>query len=112
MEIIKSVNQLIAFLLELGLFFIVGFWGFRQGQTSIAKYAFAIIFPMMAIVLWGIFAAPKSSNRLAFPVRLIFEMGLFMLASVLLYTTGNTTWAITFALTALISEIIAFVSKQ
>ena len=112
MEIIKSVNQLIAFLLELGLFFIVGFWGFQQGQTTITQYAFAVVLPLIAIVLWGIFAAPKSSNRLAFPVRLIFEMGLFTLASVLLYTTGNTTSAISFGLIALINEVTAYVSKQ
>jgi hypothetical protein len=112
MQIIKLINQVIAFFLEMGMFISLGYWGFLQGKTNLTKYSFAIALPMIAIILWGFFAAPKSEYRLEFPIRIFFELCLFVIASFLLYRTGNSRLAIWFGAIALVSEIIAYILKQ
>ncbi|MEO7044472.1 MAG: YrdB family protein [Ferruginibacter sp.] len=112
MQIIKLINQVIAFFLEIGMFIALGYWGFQQGRTNLTKYSFAVALPIIAIILWGFFAAPKSEYRLEFPIRIIFELCLFAIASFLLYRTGNSKLAIWFAAITLVSEIIAYIFKQ
>lgn len=112
MQIIKLINQVVAFLLEIGMFIAFGYWGFHQGKTNLLKYSFAIVLPAIAIILWGFFAAPKSEYRLEFPPRIIFELCLFAIASFFLYKTGNSKLAIWFGVIALINEMIAYIFKQ
>lgn len=112
MQLLKTLNQVIAFLLEIGMFIAFAYWGFQQGKTNLTKYSFAIALPLIVIVLWGFFAAPTSQYRLEFPIRIIFELLLFSIASFLLYKTGHLTLAVCFGAIALISEIVAFIFKQ
>ncbi|MEO6838547.1 MAG: YrdB family protein, partial [Ginsengibacter sp.] len=91
---------------------IIGYWGFHQGKTNLTKYSFAIVFPAIAIILWGFFAAPKSEYRLEFPIRIIFELCVFAIASICLYKTGNSKLAIWFGAISLINEMIAYFFKQ
>lgn len=112
MQIIKLINQIVAFLLEIGMLIAIGYWGFHQGKTNLTKYSLALALPAIAIILWGFFAAPKSEYRLEFPVRIIFEICLFAIASFLLYKTGNSKLAIWFGAIALVNEIIAYIFKQ
>jgi len=112
MQIIKLINQVVAFLLEIAMIIAIGYWGFHQGRTSLTKYSIAIVLPIVAIILWGFFAAPKSEYRLAFPLRIVFELCLFAIASFLLYQTGNSKLATWFAVIALTNEIVAYFFKQ
>lgn len=112
MQFIKTINQVVAFIIELGMFAIVSYWGYQQGKTIVAKYSFAIILLIVAIALWGIFAAPNSLYRLEFSMRIIFELFLFSIASFLLYKTGHSTLAVCFGTIALTSEAIAYIFKQ
>ena len=54
----------------------------------------------------------KDFWRLGFPLRIIFELCLFAIASFLLYKTDNSKLAIWFGAIALVNEIIAGVFKQ
>ncbi len=112
MQIIKLINQVVAFSLEIGMFIAIGYWGFYQGKTSLTKYSFAIVLTLIAITLWGIFAAPNSEYRLEFSTRIIFELSMFFLASFLIYRIGNLKLAICFGILAIISETIAYIYKQ
>lgn len=112
MQILKSMNQILAFLLELGMFFSISYWGFSQGKNTFTKWTIAIICVAASITLWGIFAAPNSQTRLHFPIRLLFELAMFLIASFLLYKLNYTTFAFLFALLSIISVGMAFVFKQ
>lgn len=103
MQILKSINQIVAFLLELGMLAAVGRWGYLQGKTTLSKYGFALLLIAVIVVLWGYFAAPKSANRLSLGYRMIFEFVLFMIATFLLQKSGNTNYAIAFGLVAIIN---------
>jgi undecaprenyl pyrophosphate phosphatase UppP len=85
MEIIQSINLLLRFLLELCLLVIFGYWGFKTGQSTLAKIGLGIGIPLIVAVLWGIFLAPASDTRLQEPWRLIAELVIFGLAFAALY---------------------------
>lgn len=112
MQILKSLNEILAFLLELAMFFCIGYYGYTKGITVTSKWIIAIICVLIAITLWGIFAAPNSQTRLSFPIRLIFELSMFLIASFLLYKLNYSWLSIWFAILSIISVIIAYFFKQ
>ena len=61
MEIIKSLNLLLRFLLELCGLVALGYWGFKTGQQMIVKIVLGIGGPLLFVVIWSIFLAPASS---------------------------------------------------
>ena len=112
MQFLKGLNLLLAFLLELGMFFSISYWGYTQGKSPIAKWTLAIFCLALTITLWGILAAPNSGKRLAFTSRLLFELTMFLLASLSLYKLNFLTLSICFAVLSLISVAMAFIFKQ
>ncbi|CCH02306.1 hypothetical protein FAES_4307 [Fibrella aestuarina BUZ 2] len=112
MNLLKTINLGLAFLLELALFASLATWGFQQGRTTLTKYLFAIGLTLLGITLWGVFAAPRSAYRLPFAGRLVFEIAFFLIGAWLLYLTGRHTAGLLFAGLALVSVLIAFLYKQ
>lgn len=111
MQLIKYVYLTLAFLLELVMFFSFSYWGFQKGQSLISKWSLAILFLAVSITLWAIFAAPKATTRLDFPLRLIFELSMFLLAAFALYKLNYSTVALLYAILAILSIAIALVFK-
>lgn len=109
---LKSINQVLAFVLELSMFFSVSYWGFLQGKSTFTKWIIAIICLAISVTLWGIFASPNSPTRLTFPTRLFFELSMFLLASFLLYKLNYTVLSLCLMLLSILSVTIAFVYKQ
>ncbi|GAB4029722.1 YrdB family protein [Spirosoma jeollabukense] len=112
MQLLKGLNQLLYFLLELGMLGSFGYAGFQSSQHPVWKYIIALGLPLVAATLWGHFAAPRSSHRLEFPFRSLFALTMFGLAFFLLYRTGQTRLAITLGILALASEVTAIALKQ
>src|SRR3954447_16533026 len=52
---------LLRFLLELAALAALGWYGARTGETTLAKIALGGGLPLAAAVLWGLFAAPRST---------------------------------------------------
>jgi hypothetical protein len=57
----EATNLLIRFLLELAALGALAWYGVRTGETTLAKVALGAGLPLAAAVLWGLFAAPKST---------------------------------------------------
>lgn len=113
MQILKSLNQVIQFLVEMVMLVALGYGGFQLGKTTFSKYLFAVSIVGIVIVLWWLFAAPKAPYRLDLPFRLFFKLALFFIAAFLLYESGQSNLAIIFAVIAFVNEIIAaFVFRQ
>jgi hypothetical protein len=70
------------FLIELAAFAAFAYWG------ATVSIVLAIAAPAVAIVLWGVFAAPRSERRLPMPARIGFESAVFVLAVVALLVAG------------------------
>jgi hypothetical protein len=111
-KFLLGFNAVLAFVLELIMFYSFGGFGYSIGKTSPTKWVFAIVLVSTSIVLWGIWAAPKSEYRLSSTSRYIFELSMFLLGAYSLYKLNNTNWALTFAIIAIINVAIAFIFKQ
>jgi Protein of unknown function (DUF2568) len=112
MQTIKFINQITAFLLEIFMFISLGYLGFIKGKTLLWKYVFLIGLPLIAITLWGFFAAPNSTYRLGHTQRIFFESALFVLTAIFFYKSGYTTLALFFGVIVVLSEAIAFFFNQ
>jgi hypothetical protein len=79
---VKNANLALKFLLELCAFAALAYWG------ATISIALAIAAPLLAIVLWGLFAAPRSERRLPVGARIPLEMGIFLLSVAALAAAG------------------------
>lgn len=108
----KAINRIAAFFLEVAMLIALGYSGFQYPENIILKYLLMILLPLIAAVLWGFFAAPKSKRRLQQPYRMFFAMVIFGTAAFLLYETGVVMLAVIFAVLALINQLLLLVLKQ
>jgi hypothetical protein len=93
-----GIPDVLMFLLELAMwasFFWIG-WKIGDGIT---RWVFALVFGVAAILLWGLFRTPgmppaEKDGVLPTPgpVRLVIEIGVFLLAGLGLWWTGYR-WA-------------------
>jgi len=112
MNFIKQINLLVSFLLELGLIILAGLWGFQQGESSLMRYVLVIAVPAVIILLWGIWAAPKSKRRMKNPARTIFKLAMMALAVFFAYASGHLVWALFFATITILNVGLAYLFSQ
>jgi hypothetical protein len=77
---IKPANLALKFLLELAAFAAFAIWGADVGAGASAVIL-AVAAPLVAVLLWARFAAPRSAHRLPQGTRIPFELGVFFLAA-------------------------------
>ena len=77
------INLAFRLLLEVTMYIGLGMWGWTYGEGLI-RYFLAILVPILAAVLWGVFAVPgdpSRSGKAPVPIpgvlRLILELVLF-----------------------------------
>ncbi|MDP9487036.1 MAG: YrdB family protein [Actinomycetota bacterium] len=105
-EALRWANLTLAFVLELCALGALGYWGARTGGGPVAKTALGIGAPLLAAVLWGLFAAPRapvSVPILGLGVKLV----VFGSAASALYAAGHRALAAAFALLVVVNGILA-----
>ncbi|WP_448698987.1 YrdB family protein [Mucilaginibacter sp. AW1-3] len=112
MQTLKAINKFVIFLLEVSMLLALGYWGFHSFKTLLLQYLFGIGTPVLAAVLWGIFAAPKSEQQLRLPYRVAFSIVMFCASGCLLYQSGATGYAITLMIVAVLTESLALVLER
>jgi hypothetical protein len=85
--LIKAVNLGLKFVLELCAFAALGWWGGTVGRGTVSV-AIAVAAPLLAVALWGRWAAPRAAHRLPLRQRVPFELGIFALAALALGTVS------------------------
>ncbi|HLO32795.1 MAG TPA: YrdB family protein, partial [Anaerolineales bacterium] len=64
MNILKSLNLLVRFLLELCMLAALGYWGFKTQSGWVMKIIIGIGLPILIAVIWGLFLAPRATYPL------------------------------------------------
>ncbi len=85
--------QVAVFLAELALLAALAIAGADLAGGTAARIALAVLFPLIAAVLWGLRLAPRARRRLPYPARLIAKLALIAVASALLIAAGRTALA-------------------
>jgi hypothetical protein len=60
LNLLKAGNLALAFILELNLLFIFGYWGMQTKQVTALRALAAIAAPALVAALWGFFLSPKA----------------------------------------------------
>jgi hypothetical protein len=105
-KVLTWANAVIRFLLELCMLATFAYWGSRATDGTAANVAIAIVAPVAAVAVWGVFMAPRSKNRLAERHRIPLEIVLFGLATAALSAAGRLGLAIAFGVTAAVNTTL------
>ena len=108
----RWANEALAFLLELGALVALCYWGFATGPGTVAKVALGIGTPLLAAILWGLFAAPRARFRVPPGVVLAVKALVFGAATAALYATGHHTLAIVFAILVVANTIVVTIVRS
>lgn len=105
-------NLALSFLLELAMVVAFGVWGYHVGGTTLLKWVLGLGLPLITMVLWGMFMAPKATNRVGWPWLPLIAGTLFLLAALALYVAGYKTHGIVVAVFAVINTCLVLVWRQ
>jgi len=104
MTAIRDGNLAVKFALEVAAVAAFAYWG-ATVSSGLAAVTLAIAAPLVAIVLWGTLAAPRSERRLPVRLRVPFELAVFALATVALAGLSSAA-AIGFAAIVLANSLL------
>ncbi|MEU9360795.1 YrdB family protein [Streptomyces sp. NPDC048301] len=88
-----AANEVLAFVLELVAIGALAWWGFTAPEGSVASVALGIAAPAAAVVLWGLFAAPRA--RFTLPLAGVLAVKTVVLGggAAAVYGAGHPTAA-------------------
>jgi len=112
MEILKILNSALAFFLELAMLAAYGYWGFYGEKSLWLKWFVGMGLPLVVIVIWGFWLAPRAKHRLNITLGVILSSILFLLASAALYQTGQTILAFVMAIVVVLNRALLLFWKQ
>lgn len=107
MNAYRALNLGLAFLLELLALAALCFWGFHIGSSTAIHIVLGIALPVVAAVLWGLFAAGGGPKYTTPPWFKIFIKALvYGAATVGLFVTGHPVLAIVFAALVIVNTAL------
>jgi Protein of unknown function (DUF2568) len=111
MTILRAANLALKFVLELAAIAAFAYWGSTAGG-GLLSVLLTILAPVVAVVLWGVFAAPRSERRLALGARVPFELGVFGLAVVALVAADAPVAAVVLAGVVVVNAALLTAFRQ
>jgi Protein of unknown function (DUF2568) len=102
---LKDANLAVKFILELAALAAFAFWGATLDGVLVSVIV-GIAAPATAAVLWGLFAAPRSSRRLTTRSRVPFELSVFALGAAALVAVDWTAIAAAFAAVVIVNAVL------
>lgn len=108
----KQINLALAFLLEIGVLGALGTWGFQTGSGTLAPIGLGIGAPLIAIGVWAVFGAPRSTRRLHGSGLLALRIIFFGSGTVALWVANHHSLAILFAIILTVNIILIYAWEQ
>jgi hypothetical protein len=105
-------NELLAFLLEILALLILADWGWHRGASTGTRLLQAIAAPLVAAVVWGLFAAPKARFRVSLSAQLVVKGLVFGAATWALFELRMPVLAVLFALVVVVNTAAATVWRR
>jgi hypothetical protein len=96
----------VAFLSELAALGALALWGWSAPGPTAVRILLAVAAPLVAAVLWGLFAAPNAT-RGGPALTLAVKVAVFGAGTLALLATGHPWLALTLAAAALLSSLLS-----
>jgi hypothetical protein len=108
----RSFNLVFRFVLELLALLALFLWGTSLSDDLAVQVILGLGAPLLVVIVWALFVAPKASRRLPDPLRLVVELVIFVLATVAFGLAIGPIVAIMFGLAVVISLALMFLWGQ
>lgn len=106
------INEGLAFLVELLALAALAWWGAEAGSGLWLHLSLGIGLPLVAAVVWGVFASPKARVRLPLAGILAVKAAVFLMATLALDGLGHRTLAVGFAVIAAANTVVATLDRN
>ncbi|NVI86377.1 YrdB family protein [Actinomadura sp. BRA 177] len=106
------LNEGLAFLLEVVAIVALAWWGFTIGDNVLLHIVLGVGTPVAAMVLWGLFAAPRARFKVALPLVLLVKAVVFGAGALAFYGVGHPTVAIVFAVVVVLNTALATLDRE
>ncbi|MBE9499722.1 MULTISPECIES: YrdB family protein [unclassified Streptomyces] len=107
-----TANEVLAFLLELAALACLSWWGFTVGGPAVLRVLLGIGAPLMAVVLWALFAAPRARLRPRLPAVLAVKALVLGGGAAALYGVGHPVAAVAMAVVVVVNTAVAEVFRR
>ncbi|MFG1853536.1 YrdB family protein [Actinomadura geliboluensis] len=111
-EPLHVLNEGLAFVLEVAAIVALAWWGFTTGGNVVVNIVLGIGTPVGAMVLWGLFAAPRARFKVALPFILLVKAIVFSAGALAFYGVDHATLAIVFAVIAVLNTGLATLDRE
>ena len=108
---LRNGNLVLAFFLELTALLAYAAFGALAPEGWLQPLT-GVLAAGLFVVLWAIWAAPRSKRRLKGLNLLIFKVAMFLVAAVILVLIGQPGWALVLAVLAAVNLWFARVLRQ
>lgn len=108
MDTVRYANLGLRFVLEIGALVALAWWGFHVGDSTVADLVLGLGLPLLAVVVWGLFVAPRARFSVPLKVRAPIEAAIFLAAVLAFWGVGQHGLAVAFAAAAVISELLLY----
>ena len=105
-----TVNDIMAFVLEIAALVLLGLWAGSFAKALIWRWTLGLLAAAIFAALWALFFAPKAPHRLAMPWLLIGKL-LLLLPPGLLYFQNKMLYGAVWAALVLLHLIAGAVQK-
>ena len=102
-----GANEVLAFLLELAALGFLSWWGFGAGHQGALRILLGVGTPLLACVVWGLFAAPRARLRPRLPLVLVVKALVFGGGAAALYGVGHPVAAGVVAVVTVVNTAVA-----
>ncbi|WP_363325542.1 YrdB family protein [uncultured Streptomyces sp.] len=102
-----TANELLAFLLEVTAIVCLAWWGFARGQGELPALVLGLGAPAAAVLLWGLFAAPRARFDVPLAGVLVVKALVLGGAAVAVHDLGHPRAAALFAAVSLANTALA-----
>ena len=96
----------VAFLSELAALAALAAWGWSASASTGLRVLLAVAAPLVAAVLWGLFAAPAAPVGIA-ALTVVVKVAVFGAGTLALLATGHPKLAVALAVAALLSSVLS-----
>lgn len=104
----RQLNLVFRFILELVVLVALFLWGVSVSGELIVRVVLGVGAPALAVVVWGLFVAPKASRRLPDPQRLAVEIVVFGAGVLAFLARGDVLLALLLGAAAAISLFLMY----
>jgi Protein of unknown function (DUF2568) len=112
MDLVKSANLLLRFLLELCALAALAYWGATAKAHIAARIALAIAVPLAAAVAWALIVAPNTPRQAGPIARIGVEVLVFVTAIAGLAARQRFVLALIFAVLYIINRTLMIIWHQ